>query len=312
MTGENREALRYKLATSIALTAAALESLYVSAYGSFELVDPAADEVDARVRDVDVVLLDGRAASDEAALLARLRNTTPRIATLIVLDGLQAEVALRWFDSGAQDVLHSTELESPLLPQRLRFAIERVKLERSLRLGYATDLETGLPHRQQLIEHMSQLLALREREPAPMAVLVLRVEGLATTEARYGRETASVLRRKIGVRLRAGLRASDVVASIGEDRFAVLLGSILSPADADRVGAKLAHSLRIPLRVAGHDVIVSAALGIGHYPADGTQPDVLLRRAIALAAAPQGHGEARAGRDGAGGATLPAAAANDD
>ena len=34
------------------------------------------------------------------------------------------------------------------------------------RKAYATDLETGLPHQQQLIEHMSHLLALREREPA--------------------------------------------------------------------------------------------------------------------------------------------------
>ena len=52
---------------------------------------------------------------------------------------------------------------------------------------------------------------------------------------RLGREAANVLRRKLGVRLRAGVRASDVVASLGDDGFAVLLGSILSPADAHRV-----------------------------------------------------------------------------
>ena len=76
-------------------------------------------------------------------------------------------------------------------------------MERAARKAYATDLQTGLPNRQQLIEHMSQLLALRGREPAPMALLVLRVEGFATTEARLGRESANVLRRKVAVRLEA-------------------------------------------------------------------------------------------------------------
>jgi GGDEF domain-containing protein len=137
---------------------------------------------------------------------------------------------------------------------------------------------------------MSQLLALREREPAPMAVLALRVEGLASTQARLGREAANVLRRKIAVRLRAGVRASDVVASIGDDSFAVLLGSILSPADGERVGAKLLKSLLDPFKVAGQDMAVAVALGIGQFPQDGTQPEALLRRAVSGAAAVPAQG----------------------
>ena len=53
-----------------------------------------------------------------------------------------------------------------------------------------------------------------------MAVLVLRVEGLETITARFGREAANVLRRKLAVRLRAGVRANDVVASLGDDSYA--------------------------------------------------------------------------------------------
>lgn len=295
-----------QIVTQSALSADALAS---SSFGPFEVcVCADRDALLARLADVGcdaLVLSDGADAIDIAA------EAGSDVAILVVVVAVDAERLLAWLGRGAQDVLCVDELGAASLPQRLRAAIERKRLERDARTAYATDLETGLPHQQQLIEHMSQLLALREREPAPMAVLALRVEGLASTEVRLGREAANVLRRKLGVRLRAGVRASDVVASLGDDSFAVLLGSILTPADAERVGAKLLKSLMAPWRVAGQDVSVATALGIGQYPQDGAQPDALLRRAVGLAATAQAQG--RAGFSGFGDAGTPAAgAANDE
>jgi GGDEF domain-containing protein len=112
----------------------------------------------------------------------------------------------------------------------------RKRLEQAARNAYATDLATGLPHQAQLLEHMTQLLALREREPAPMVLLVLRIEGLASGRGALGAEAANILRRKVAVRLRGGLRASDVVASIGSRQLRRAAGHLdaLSPASAWR------------------------------------------------------------------------------
>jgi len=238
---------------------------------------------DALLVDADVA---GEAARDVVAAVAS------QTATLVVTANPSAPAALDWLQRGVQDVLGADELLAQALPRRVRAAIERKRLERDARKAYATDLETGLPHQQQLIEHMSHLLALRERQPSPMAVLVLRIEGLATTEARLGREASNVLRRRVAVRLRAGVRASDVVASIGDDSFAVLLGALLTAGDAQRVGAKLTAALMKPFAVAGSELTVATALGIGQYPQDGTQPEALLRRAVGLAAAAQAQGRA--------------------
>ena len=212
-----------------------------------------------------------------------LRGLGTNSACLVVCASLDPACVLGWLAQGAEDVLGRDELASPEFARRVRAAIERKRVEGESRKAYATDLATGLPHQQQLVEHMSQLLALREREPAPMAVLLLRIEGFATTEARLGPEAADALRRKIAVRLRAAVRASDVVAAIDADSFGVLLGSLLTPADADRVGAKLARSLMEPFSVGGASVVVAVALGIAQYPADGTQPEMLLRKAIGMA-----------------------------
>jgi diguanylate cyclase (GGDEF)-like protein len=200
--------------------------------------------------------------------------------------------------------------EAVALTRTLRHAVQRKRLERAARTAYATDLATGLPHQAQLVEHMTQLLALREREPAPMVLLVLRIDGFAQAAAQLGAEAGNVLRRKVAVRLRSGLRASDVVASIGPDEFGVLLGRLEARGDGERVASKLVRSLQQPILVAGQPCMVAAAVGMALYPEHGKDAATLLQRATA-----QAGSVASMGREGF--ATLAnraagAASANDD
>jgi diguanylate cyclase (GGDEF)-like protein len=228
---------------------------------------------------------------DETAATAERRAAS--VAWVVFADSPDAPDAaavLAWLRAGAVDVITPDDVASAGLARRLHVAAERHRLDLDARHAYSTDLATGLPHRQQLVEHMSHLIALRERQPAPMAVLVLRVEGLESATARLGREAADVLRRKLAVRMRAGVRASDVVAALGDDRYAVLLAALLAPGDAAHVGAKLLTALRAPFQVAGQEVVISAALGIALHLQDGAQPEALLARAGALAAAAPAEG----------------------
>lgn len=258
-------------------------SLAVSPAGPFDVV-AIADGGEFDAGDFDAVLL------RQPAALADLPAHAAATALIVVTEGEAAVPSLGWLRQGAADVAGLHDLRSPGFGARLRVAVERRLVEREARQAYATDLATGLPHRQQLVEHMSHLIALRERQPAPMAILVLRVEGIETAAARLGREAANVLRRKIAVRLRAGVRASDVVASLGDDCYAVLLAALLAPGDAAHVGAKLLTQLRKPFQVAGQETSVSAALGIALHLRDGAQPEALLARASALAAAAPAEG----------------------
>lgn len=224
--------------------------------------------------------------------------TEPALVVLTT-DEPGAELATLLVRKGVQDVLPLSTDAIDALPRALRLAVERKSQERLVRRAYATDLMTGLPNQSQLIEHVNQLIALREREPAPMALLALRVEGIASAESRLGSESANVLRRKIAVRLRVGVRASDVVASLGTDAYAVLLPKFQDPQDAERVAAKLASALHPPFAVSGTDVAVAVACGIAHYPQDGKDAGTLLRRASGLAAAApaQGRSGFSSGRD---------------
>ena len=263
---------------------------------------------------VDAVLRLARAGADGDAVEAllvwpALSQVVLDAALVVVVPEPVAAPALRLLQRGAQDVLNANGLDAQTLARALRLAIERKRLEQAARKAYATDLATGLPNHAQLLEHMTHLLALREREPAPMALIVLRIEGLASTEAALGAEAANVLRRKVAVRIRSGLRASDVVASIGADAFAVLLAWIDAPADAARVAGKLAQSVQQPFRVASNERAVAISVGLAAYPEHGRDADALMRRAIGQAAF-----AASVGRDGFANRIErgPASAANDD
>ncbi len=189
----------------------------------------------------------------------------------------------RWVaavESGVQDLLSLAELQAPCAGLRLRAAVIRHLISAQSRRAYSTDLATGLPHQQQFLEHMNHLLALREREPAPMALLVLSIDGLATTLERLGAEAGAVLRRKLAVRLRSGLRASDVVASLGGENFAVLLSWVDAASDVEGVVAKLLASAQRPFLVSGQPVGLAVSIGVGRYPEDGQIADVLLHKAM--------------------------------
>jgi len=254
-------------------------------------LDEAAQALRDSVHDVLLLWLEPGALATLGAWQA-LSHAVLDAAVVVVAPDLSPQLALALTARGVQDLLPETEASAATLARVLRLACERKRLERAARKAYATDLSTGLPNHAQLLEHMTHLLALREREPAPMALLVLRIDGLATVQAAFGAEAANVLRRKVAVRLRAGLRASDVVASIGDDAFAVLLAWIDAPADGHRVAAKLAQSLQQSYSVAGQAQALAVSVGVSQYPEHGKQADELLRRAIGQASATPAVGRA--------------------
>jgi diguanylate cyclase (GGDEF)-like protein len=292
---------------------------------SLLMVDAQADALSARLESAGLTVSfapDAGAARQHDAVLLRAANR----AALAAL-GRRADLPQMAYDSAVVVLcpLADDKIEAELLrlgveavvgdtlslPRAVVHAVHRKRAERVARTAYATDLGTGLPHQAQLLEHMTQLVALRERVPAPMVLLVLRIEGLAGTTAQLGPEAGNILRRKVAVRLRSGLRAADVVAAIGPDAFGVLLGHLEQPTDGERVAAKLVHALRQPFQVAGQPCAVATAVGLALYPEHGKDAEALLQRASAQAGsvvAMGGEGYAAMGQRGASGA----AAANDE
>lgn len=207
-----------------------------------------------------------------------------RAAAVVVLaDHPTRTQAWTWLRAGVQDVLDRDHCDDADIARAVTLAVRRWQQQEDVRRAWSIDLDTGLPNRTQLMELMHQLCALREREPAPMGLAVFRLDGLSGADLQLGVAAAPTLRRKLAVRLRSGLRASDVVAALGHDGFAVLLTRLEAPQDGDKVVAKLRRLLQGPLTFAGQPVRVGVSAGLALHPLQARRPEDLLKLAMAAA-----------------------------
>jgi diguanylate cyclase (GGDEF)-like protein len=145
----------------------------------------------------------------------------------------------------------------------------------------AYDALTGLPGRALFGDRLAQSLAQAERTGRGLAVAFLDLDHFKRVNDTLGHGAGDALLRAASERLQAGLRREDTVARWGGDEFVMLLPGIAAAEDAARVALKLLDVLREPLRCNGHQVQVTASIGISLFPGDARDPAALIDRADA-------------------------------
>jgi predicted signal transduction protein with EAL and GGDEF domain len=80
-------------------------------------------------------------------------------------------------------------------------------------------------------------------------------------------------------RLRAVVRETDTVARMGGDEFAIVQRSIEHPLEAAALADRAINAVSEPYDIGGQSVVVGTSVGIAIGPADGTDPDKLIRNA---------------------------------
>jgi signal transduction histidine kinase/PleD family two-component response regulator len=77
------------------------------------------------------------------------------------------------------------------------------------------------------------------------------------------------LLQAVAQRVRNTVRAADSVARLGGDEFTVVLHELDSPASAATAAHNIVRMLAAPFPIDGHDIFVTASVGIAMYPHDG-------------------------------------------
>jgi predicted signal transduction protein with EAL and GGDEF domain len=80
-------------------------------------------------------------------------------------------------------------------------------------------------------------------------------------------------------RMLGGVRGDDFVARLGGDEFAIVLVLPEQPPDIAAFATRLIETLIAPYELAGHQVVIGSSIGIALAPADGTDPDTLMKNA---------------------------------
>jgi len=121
-----------------------------------------------------------------------------------------------------------------------------------------TDYLTGIANAPAFHDEAHAELQRARRYGSPFTVVYLDVDDIHAVNQRFGHSVGDAMIRSLAVTLRRSLRASDIVARLGADDFAILL-----PETGPDAAQGMLRKLEIVLREAAQKAQWAASLSIG-------------------------------------------------
>ncbi|MHA3736495.1 putative bifunctional diguanylate cyclase/phosphodiesterase [Pseudomonas sp. Eth.TT006] len=141
------------------------------------------------------------------------------------------------------------------------------------------DALTGLPNSTLLGDRLSQLLAACRRHDKQLVVMFLGLDRFKRINVALGHPAGDEVLKRVARLLQGSVRESDSVFRYGSDEFVVILSDIRHPQQTRGIAEKLLATVKTSQTIAGHDVSITASLGISLYPDDGLEAIDLIKRA---------------------------------
>jgi diguanylate cyclase (GGDEF)-like protein/PAS domain S-box-containing protein len=141
------------------------------------------------------------------------------------------------------------------------------------------DILTGLPNRTLFKDRLGLALHQARRKRAELAVMFVDLDRFKLVNDTLGHVQGDALLQQVAGRLKECLRQGDTLARQGGDEFTLVLPELRDREDARIVAAKFLERLHQPFDLDGHEVHISASIGIAVYPEHGETLDELLRHA---------------------------------
>ena len=202
---------------------------------------------------IDVVLLDLLLPDSQGLeTFLKVHGQAPDIPVVVLTVYDDDAVALEAVRKGAQDYLvKGLMTDGRMLGRVIQYAIERHRMQSALQSLALIDELTKLYNRRGFVKLATQQLKLAQRTKRGSVLLLIDVDGLKQINDTCGHPEGDLALIETAEILRGTFRASDAIARIGGDEFAILAiealkdsGAILAARIQERLNASNARAAR--------------------------------------------------------------------
>jgi diguanylate cyclase (GGDEF)-like protein len=166
------------------------------------------------------------------------------------------------------------------LRQRVRRTNDELSSALAMIQRMAThDTLTALPNRALFNETLAHAIAKAERHSRRLAIFFLDMDRFKNINDTLGHGVGDRVLQEAARRLAGAVRASDLIARLGGDEFVLLVEDFADTTDLADIAGKVVKCFEETVIVEGHELGLSASLGICTYPEDGKDGQALLSNA---------------------------------
>ena len=135
---------------------------------------------------------------------------------------------------------------------------------------------TGVANRVLFWDRLKLAIAHAQRNEKLVTVMRINLNRFKQVNSGLGHAVADKLLQKVASRLCQAIRASDTVARMGGDDFAVILSEIDRKDEIETAVQRIIQPLHERYQIDGHQIDISTRVGIAVYPTDQIDEESLL------------------------------------
>jgi diguanylate cyclase (GGDEF)-like protein/PAS domain S-box-containing protein len=182
-----------------------------------------------------------------------------------------------WLEGVGANLIHHRGIEGIVLTSR--DITPRKNAEKQLNYLANHDTLTGLPNRLLTEDRLRQAIAQAHRNGYLTALILIDLDQFKMVNESFGHHAGDALLMEIARRLKQCTREGDTIARLGGDEFAVILHNAGTVENVSSIAQTILDEFSRSLTINRQELFTSASIGISLYPADGMEPDDLIKHA---------------------------------